>query len=104
GRRHRGPRPSEPPECHSCYFVPYLAIRFVLSVARAHMSLRALLHHGGTPMDALLTRRVAACSRMHGAAVVPYDDVASSPFVPVLGVGWQHVPVQLGEQRITFRF
>ena len=41
---------------------------------------------------------------MHGAAIVPYDDVASLPLVPVLGVGLQHVPVKLCEQPIPFRF
>ena len=66
--------------------------------------MKALLHHGRTPMDAPLARRVTPSSRMHGATVVPYDDVASLPFVPVLGVGLKHVSVKLGKQPIAFRF
>src|SRR5450755_1005111 len=78
---------------------PY-PLRSLCASSRGSMVMKALLHHGRAPMDAPL----APSSRMHGAAVVPYDDVARLPFLPVLGVGLQHVPVQLGKQPIAFRF
>ena len=53
------------------------------------------------------TRRWSRAARrqpMHRAAVVPDDDVARLPFVPVLGVGLQHVPVELGQQAVALCF
>src|SRR5688572_5853268 len=48
-----------------------------------------------------LACRMAAGGRMHRAAIVPYDDVAGLPFVAVLGVGLQHVPIELGQQPVA---
>ena len=53
-------------------------------------------------MDPTFVRRIPSSSRMHGAAVVPDDEVTGLPLVPVLGVGLQHVPVELGEQPVAF--
>src|SRR5882762_4597893 len=62
------------------------------------------LHDRRTPMDAPLVGRIPSSGRMRGAAVVPDDEVTGLPLVPVLGVGLQHVPVELGQQPVAFGF
>src|SRR5215813_12120723 len=53
------------------------------------------------PMDTVFFGRVVARRLVIRAPVVPDDDVALAPFVPVFGIGLNHVGFELGDQHIA---
>src|SRR5262245_23800542 len=55
------------------------------------------------PVDAVLFGRVVARRAVIRAAVVPDDDVALAPAVPILGARLDHVAGQLLDERVALR-
>ena len=72
-----------------------------MSVLFGSKPLRNAILDRYAPVDAVFVRRIVAGGTVIRAAVVPYHDVADTPFVPVFAIGLNHVAGQFVDQCIT---
>src|SRR5271157_162678 len=73
----------------------------LIASLRGRQGFDAVIVDRNPPMDAVLLRRIVAGRLVIGTPVIPDDDVALAPFVPVFGPGLDHVALELGDQRIA---